>query len=143
MKNFTRINYLVLVFGLVGFNLVTQAAEIKNCRLSQNTVLRMRDETINAGSLAVLRDGTPVSLNDILGDAMIYFKDQNGKMSESYQWMYNPINKVENRADKYLSSSYGEDVIITVGHFADAPGQASIKYQGTSSGNYLNLICER
>ncbi len=73
---------------------------------------------------------------------MIHFKTADGKITDHYHWMYSLINKVQNRDDKYLSSSYGEDVILTVGEFTDKPRQTTVRYVGTRSGEYLTMTCE-
>jgi hypothetical protein len=101
----------------------------------------MMDEVVRAGALAVTLEGKNAVLKDILADAMIYFKTADGKVSEAHQWMYNPIDKVQNRDDKYLSTSFREDVVITVGQFDDKPGRTTIAYTATKSGNYLTLVC--
>lgn len=116
--------------------------DFSQCKVQKTTKLRTTDSVIAKGSIGVTRDGKHVGMKEILSDAMIYFKAPNGEVSQSYQWMYNPINKVENREDKYLATSFGEDVIVTIGAPEDEEGKVTVRYNGTKSGNYLTLKCE-
>lgn len=135
-----KIIMLLAVFSALSSFAV--ASDIKNCRVAKETKMRMMDGVIESGSVAVTHGGTPITLEDILGDQLIHFKSKDGKISQSYQWMYSQINQVQNRENKFLSTSYGEDVIITIEYLQDKPGQTTIKYVGTSSGNYLTMTCE-
>ncbi len=116
--------------------------DFSECRVAETTKMRMMNDIISKGDIAVTRNGDNIILKDILADKMIHFKSTDGQISESYQWMYNKIFKVENRNTKYLSSSYGEDVIITLGAVSDKPEQLTVSYTGTKSRNYLTLLCE-
>jgi hypothetical protein len=139
MKRFISIVGLVLCFCTR-----TSAAdsEFAECKVSKTTKIRISGKTVKEGSIAVTRTGEKVGIPGILSDVMIYFQSPDGRISETYQWMYNKINKVENREDKYLVTSFGEDVIITLGSLDNQEGQKTVKYTGTKSGNYLTLICE-
>lgn len=119
------------------------AADFKECKVVETTKLRIiTDEVIEAGSIAVLRSGKNITLNDVLTDKMIHFKSTDGKISESYQWMYAKINKVENRPGKYLSTSYSEDIVVSIGDRFDQEGETTISYAGVGSGEYLRLLCK-
>lgn len=112
------------------------------CRVAKTTKMRLSGKVVKEGLLAVTRNGEKVGPKEILSDTMIYFQTADGKISDAYQWMYNPINQVQNRENKYLATSFGEDVVVTLGNFDDPEGQISVNYTGTKSGNYLNLICQ-
>lgn len=128
---------LIILSAFLTFN-----AFSSECTVAKNTKIRMMNELIKKGDIAVLRTGENVGVKEILADKMIFFKSASGEVSESYQWMYNRINNVNNRDNKFLSSSFGEDVVITIGDRDDRAGQTTINYNGTNSGNYLTLVCE-
>jgi hypothetical protein len=79
--------------------------EFTDCRTAKETNLRLMPGTIPSGALAVDYEGKPVGLKEILSDEMIRFKISEGNITETYQWMYGFIRKVEGRDDKYLSTS--------------------------------------
>ncbi len=137
--------FLNIFLGLIMFKQVQAATGTFDsrvaCRVAEKTMLRPvhSDEEIEMGAVAVGPDGSNIGLKEILSDEMIHFKDSSGKISNAYVWMYSRINRVENRQDKYLSTSYGEDVIITVVTNHD---KSEITYVGTSSGKFLTLSCQ-
>lgn len=130
-----------VLFLLLSLSLCSAA--FGDCVVGKTTKGRISGDIILKGSVAVSRDGKAVGVPDILKDVMIFFRTPSGETTQTYQWMYNPINKVENRDDKYLATSFGEDVIVTVGLPLDEEGKVSVVYTGTRSGNYLTLVCDR
>ncbi len=134
---------LILFFGISSNASLNASLQVTECRVEKNTYPRnfFTDELILAGSLAVTRDAKNVTIADILNDEMFFLRDFRGKVSKGYQWMYNPLLPVENESNKYISYSYNEIVTVTVGEATDAPGTTSVRYVGTRSGPYLDLVC--
>jgi hypothetical protein len=132
---------LLIALTLIGLSRANAlSAQISECRTAIDSRPRITHELIAKGLLAVDSNGEQIDLQDILADEAIFFLLPNGKISENYQWMYNTINPVQNRADKFLSSSYGEDVIITLTQNDDQ--SLLVEYVGTVTGKYLSLLCK-
>ncbi|MES2802464.1 MAG: hypothetical protein V4654_08240 [Bdellovibrionota bacterium] len=120
--------------------------EVRNCKAGAETKLRMFKDIVSEGDLAVTSGGLPITTKDILTDQPIFFMNAAGVMTEGYQWMYNNLHPVEGfEGQKFLASSYGEDVIVSfmVDDFNVKNNKVSITYIGTISGNYLTLFCEK
>ncbi|MFP5492173.1 MAG: hypothetical protein ACLGG0_11785 [Bacteriovoracia bacterium] len=109
------------------------------CTVKNETSIRLFREKIPAGAKAINQAGNDVGLNDVLDDALFHFELSDGRLSKSYQWMYNPLTKLSD--DEYVVQSFGETVSVKL--ISREDNLVEVIYIGSQSGNYLNLLCQR
>lgn len=122
-------------------------SQTRHCEMVRYTSAPyFQSERPAVGSVAYTRgqDGQfrLITLQDLIDDRMIHFRQPSGSMTQEYFWLYSPASAIPEArllgVWKFFSQSVVGDTIITI---SDRGGRASVQYANTDTGHMLDLSC--